>query len=132
MASHSSAAKARILLVEDEAMVRESTAILLERNGYETVVAGDGDDGVKILENGTGFDLLLTDVIMPGSGGQAVVGKAREMSRGVKVLMFSAYPRRELERMGELLEGVDLLAKPFRLAELIRRIDSLLNGDASE
>ena len=120
----------RILLVEDAELVRESTTLLLEGLGHEVLAAENGPGALWVLERSGPFDLLMTDVIMPGGmGGQEIADTALARYGTIKVLMFSASPRAELLAGGRIREDTPLLGKPFRKAQLELTIQELF-GDA--
>ncbi len=120
----------RILLVEDAELVRESTTLLLEGLGHEVLAAENGPEALGILERDGSFDLLMTDVIMPGGmGGQEIADAAVARDGAIKVLMFSASPRAELLARGRIREDTPLLSKPFRKAQLELAVQELF-GDA--
>ena len=109
----------RILLVEDQPFVRESTALLLRDLGYEVVAAADACEALEIFEKGDGFDLLLSDVVMPGSmNGVDLVQAIRERSSVIKVVLFSGYPRDELLRTEVIERETVMLPKPFSVENL--------------
>jgi PAS domain S-box-containing protein len=105
-------AAGRALVVDDEELVRASTAEMLEELGYETVEAASASDALGLLEQKT-FDLLVTDHLMPGMTGTELAGRVRERFKGTKVLIVSGYAE---------ADGLDpsytRLTKPFRQAEL--------------
>ena len=110
-------AGARILVVEDDALVRDHVVTLLESLGHRVVQAGDGAAALEVLRRDTGFDLLFSDVMMPGgiSGGQ-LAAEARRIVPGLPVLLTSGYPDEALADSGA--DAPLLLAKPYRRAEL--------------
>lgn len=110
-------AGARILVVEDDALVRDHVVALLNSLGHETVQAGNGAAALEVLRGDTGFDLLFSDVMMPGgiSGGQ-LVAEARKIVPGLPVLLTSGYPDDSLPQSAT--DAPLLLAKPYRRAEL--------------
>ena len=120
----------RVLLVEDSELVRESTTLLLEGLGHEVLAAENGPEALGILERSGPFDLLMTDVIMPGGlGGQEIADAALAQHAAIEVLMFSASPRAELIASGRIREDTPLLSKPYRKAQLELAIQNLFGGD---
>ena len=101
------------LLVDDEELVRMSTADMLIDLGYAVVEAASGEDALRLIKEGERFDLLLTDHLMPGMSGTELARQARAARPGLPVLLVSGYAERE---------GVDpdlpRLTKPFRKDEL--------------
>ncbi|MEM9780840.1 MAG: response regulator [Pseudomonadota bacterium] len=116
----------RVLLVEDEAAVRSFAARALQLRGYDVTTAEEAEEALAILEDGdTDFDLIVSDVMMPGMDGPTFVGKAREMMPEVRVLFVSGYAeeafRKQIER-----PDYAFLSKPFSLAELTAKIKEVL------
>ncbi len=112
----------RILLVEDEFLVRQVAFDELGDAGHCVVEAVNGDAAAAILERDTAFDLICTDIRMPGMlDGWQLGAAARSLIPGIKVLYLSGYceTRRSLE------PGEAFLPKPYRLSELLASVDSL-------
>ncbi|MGZ9098616.1 MAG: PAS domain-containing protein [Brevundimonas sp.] len=116
----------RILVVEDDAMVREHVARQLGGLGYAVTVAFDGREALDRFERGETFDLLFTDIVMPGGmNGRELAVAARRMSPDLKVLFTSGYTENAIVHDGRLDPDVQLLSKPYRkrdLADRVRRI----------
>ena len=122
----------RILLVEDERLVRLTVRHYLEALGYRVVEAGEPNEALGRLERSAAdFDLLLTDVVMPGFGGKELAHRARSIRPGIRVLLMSAHPREELLARGSLSKDDDLLGKPFSQGELARAIRRVLDRPVS-
>jgi DNA-binding response OmpR family regulator len=116
--------KSRILIVDDDADIRELVRTLLERAGHEVVEAADGRAGLKALYAAPA-DLVILDVTMPGLDGWATLERIRDVSE-VPVLMLTARAD-ELERVRGLTGGADdYVAKPFGRQELVARVQALL------
>ncbi len=116
----------RILIVEDEAPIRDFEAINLTRAGYETVEAGSGEEALNIFDtDAIGFDIALLDVMMPGMDGFELCKKLRERSSGMGIIMLTAKSQ-EMDKVNGLMIGADdYITKPFSPAELLARVDSL-------
>ena len=117
--------RGRILVVEDEEMVRDLTEKLLVRYGFETMVASSAEEALMLL-GGTGPDpdLVLTDVVMPGMNGPEMVKIIREQRPGLKVIYMSGYTEHASIRSGLLEFQGSFLQKPFNppaLLDIIRR-----------
>jgi two-component system, cell cycle sensor histidine kinase and response regulator CckA len=121
-----------ILLVEDEAAVREVACQSLERGGH-TVLAVDGPEEALRLaaEHAGGIDLLITDVIMPGMNGRELAGRVQALQPGLRVLYMSGYTDEAIVHHGVLEPGTEFIPKPFGPAGLIRRVAALLGPGES-
>ena len=116
----------RILIVEDEAPIREFEAINLQRAGYETVVADCGEAALEIFNSDAiGFDIILLDIMMPGISGIDVCKEIRKKNDAVGIIMLTAKSQ-EMDKISGLMTGADdYITKPFSPAELLARVDSL-------
>ncbi len=118
----------RILLVEDDGAVREFVADALRELGYRVDIAIDGHAALAILQGDKRFDLLLTDVILPGGmNGRQLADKAREMFPELRVLFAAGYTRNAIIHHGRLDPDVDLLTKPFSPEALARKLRQMLD-----
>ncbi|MCH9051087.1 MAG: PAS domain S-box protein [Proteobacteria bacterium] len=118
-----------ILVVEDEAGVREIAVSLLKRCGYRVLEAEDGAAALKILDEHPDIDLLLTDVVMPGGmGGPDLARNARERRPDLKVLYTSGYPESAIVHRGALDEGVEMIGKPYQKDELAQKVRRVLDS----
>jgi len=116
-----------LLLVEDEAPVREALQELLGSLGYQVHVAGDADQARTFLAGYPGaLDLLVTDVIMPGDSGPKLAAEAVRARPGLRVLYISGYTAGELEAHGLAHPGALLLEKPFTREQIGRRLREVL------
>lgn len=115
-----------ILIVEDDPLVREHVQRLLETLGYRTETAPDANAALRMLESGTAFDLIFSDVVMPGGiSGFDLAAEARKRFPRVPVLLTSGYT--DAVRSGAAARAADVLQKPYSRNELARRIRTLLN-----
>ncbi|MBR0701086.1 CHASE3 domain-containing protein [Bradyrhizobium diazoefficiens] len=114
-----------ILVVEDDNLVRNFVTGQLQSLGYKTVAAPDGKAALDLIAAGQTFDLLFTDVVMPGGmSGRELADEVVKLRPGVKVLYTSGYTDNAIVHHGKLDDGVLLLTKPYRrnqLAEMIRK-----------
>jgi two-component system cell cycle sensor histidine kinase/response regulator CckA len=118
-----------ILLVEDDAALREMAATLLRRLGYTVLAA---DNGIEALiskqRQGTGhIDLLFTDVVMPHMSGRELADRVRLLSPHTKILFTSAFTENAIVHQGVLDPGVALLQKPFTPSTLARKVREVLD-----
>ena len=116
-----------VLVVEDEAALREVTQRILARNGYEVLVASNGYEAINLATTGTQrLDVLLTDVVMPGMQGKEVAERVRRLRPEVRVLYMSGYTHGLLGVQGVLEPGVHLLEKPFSETSLLAKLHVVL------
>ena len=123
----------RILVVEDEASVRVLVVSQLEGLGYRVTEAGNGSEALSILRRDVdAFDLLLTDVVMPGPvSGDILADGASRLCPGLPVVLMSGYPEGTIAASGLSPPGQILLSKPFRKAELARVVRKALSEAAA-
>lgn len=118
-----------ILLVDDDSIVRESVAEMLDTLGYRVLEASDGRAALDVLHGDSHIDLLLTDVVMPGGmGGQQLAEEARRIRPGLPVLLASGYAKGLVERGDATGTADNLLFKPFRMNQLETKIGETLAG----
>jgi nitrogen-specific signal transduction histidine kinase/ActR/RegA family two-component response regulator len=118
-----------ILLVEDEVVVRQLVAEILETSGYSVLPAGDGPSALELLRRHSGaVDLLVTDVVMPGMSGPEVATAVTAMRPGTQVLYISGYTDSAIGHHGVLEPGIAFLQKPFSADDLARKVRNVLDG----
>ena len=118
-----------VLVVEDEAALREVTRRILARNGYQVITAASGPEALDIARHYPGeIHLLVTDVIMPHMLGKEVAEQVLAAKPGTEVLYMSGYARPVLASQGRLEPGVALVEKPFSAADLLAKAGQVLNG----
>jgi PAS domain S-box-containing protein len=118
-----------ILVVEDDSMVRNFVITQLHGLGYKTVAATDGRAALAYVDSGQPFDLLFTDVVMPGGmTGRQLADEVSKRRPGTKVLYTSGYTDNAIVHHGRLDQGVLLLTKPYRSSQLARMIRLALTG----
>ncbi|MDP2124238.1 MAG: PAS domain S-box protein [Parvibaculum sp.] len=120
-----------ILLVEDDEFVRDYVYGQLVALGYRVVAVGNGVDAMAALNQSDKFDLLFTDVVMPGGlNGRQLAEQAQARQPDLKVLFTSGYAESAVVHHGRLDRGVQLLSKPYRRSELAIRIRQVLDAPA--
>jgi PAS domain S-box-containing protein len=113
----------RVLVVEDEEVVRGLVRQMLVGEGYEVLVAQDGEEAIELAGRST-IDVLLTDLTMPKVGGREVAERLRESQPGLRVIYMSGYA--EDLPTGALPPATSFLGKPFTFAELTETVHFLL------
>lgn len=115
----------KILVVEDEAAIREFVVINLQRAGYEVVEAECGEDALNLYQNDNSFDVVILDITMPGIDGISVCKNLRKKSNELGIIMLSAKTQ-EMDKVTGLMMGADdYVTKPFSPSELVARVDSV-------
>ena len=114
----------KIMVVDDEADVRSTIKTVLEKKGYGVITASSGDDCLKKLEGGDKPNLILMDIMMPGTPVREVVPKIK----GIKILYFSSVKmsdeeKKDLEKVGNV---VGFIQKPFDINEFLKKVKSLI------
>ncbi len=121
-----------ILVVEDDALVRHSVIAQLQGFGYRTIAATNAAEALTVADRGTPFDLLFTDIIMPGPMNGRQLAEAIAARRSpLKVLFTSGYTEDAVIHHGRLDPGVLLLAKPYRRSDLAHMVRQALDSPAT-
>jgi two-component system cell cycle sensor histidine kinase/response regulator CckA len=118
----------RVLVVDDEAPIRQMERRILEKNGYEIVEAAGGPEAIAQIEGGQVFDLLIADLDMPELAGEEMVRRIRTTRPDLKVLYVTAHIDRLLDVRAMLWEGEAFLDKPFTADSLREAVALLLYG----
>ncbi|HVJ26417.1 MAG TPA: ATP-binding protein, partial [Vicinamibacterales bacterium] len=121
---------ATILIVEDEPSVGKLTRRIVERGGYQALLAGTPSEALSIASAEPNIQMLLTDVVLPEMSGRALAGRLRATHPDLQVLYMSGYSDDALSQHGVLDPGIALIEKPFRGVALLARIEALLRSDA--
>lgn len=115
-----------ILLVDDDELVRTGTAEMLAEAGHEVIEAASGAEALAIFEADKRFELLITDNLMPGMTGSALIARIRHYAPRLPILLVTGYASRD----DDIAADVGLLAKPFREAGLREAVHNLMSGVA--
>jgi CheY-like chemotaxis protein len=119
----------RVLVVEDETMVRLLVIEVLHQLGYQTLEADDAEAALRIIDSDQPIDLLVSDIGLPGMNGCAMAGAARKRRPGLKVLLMTGYASEAAAADGFMEPGMQLITKPFTVELLARRIGDMLGGN---
>jgi len=121
-----------ILLVEDEAPVRELAVQILSAHGYHVLAAENGPRALEVSNEYRGtIQLLLTDVVMPQMNGKELAHSLQAMRRDIRVLYISGYSEDVIAHHGIVEEGAVVLAKPFTLEALTRKVRAILDAPST-
>jgi two-component system, cell cycle sensor histidine kinase and response regulator CckA len=117
----------RVLVVEDDTMVRDMTVAMLQSVGYKVRAAATPSAALEYCENNYDpIDLLITDVVMPELSGAELRDKIQAMKPGLKVLFISGYASDILAHHGILDEGVNFIRKPFTMSDLAKAVQNVI------
>jgi len=120
--------RGRILLAEDEPLLRDVTSRVLTSAGYDVTVAANGTEALQVISaTSIGFDLLVLDAVMPGAGGYEVLRGARTLFPELPVLFTTGYAGTALPRGVESEPHLAILNKPYRRAALLRVVSELMS-----
>ena len=114
----------KILIVEDEEHIADGIQLNLDAEGYDTVVAGDGQAALEYWRQGD-FDLIILDIMLPGKDGLDVCRTIRKEAGRIPILFLSARDREDDRIAGLLAGGDDYMTKPFNLKELMLRVAAI-------
>lgn len=116
----------RVLVCEDEEVIRDFIVINLERAGYDVVDVPNGEEALKVFNDNNGeFDVALLDIMMPGIDGLQVCKEIRKKNETIGIIMLSAKSQ-EMDKVAALMYGADdYVTKPFGPAELTARVDAI-------
>ncbi len=117
----------RILLAEDDQVMREYLTRALERSGYAVTAVDRGTAAIPLLETES-FDLLLTDIVMPEMDGIELAQRAGEMCKDLRVMFITGFAAVTL-KAGKTMPQARVLSKPFHLRDLVAEVDRLFEMD---
>lgn len=116
---------ARVLVVDDEALVRKVVRVVLEAEGHEVVEAGDGEAALRVVDS-DGPEAVVLDLMIPGMDGYEVCRRVKEAEGGQKVLVLTAMAADESVVRAREAGADDVMTKPFSALELLDRLQALL------
>jgi signal transduction histidine kinase len=119
-----------ILIVEDDEGVRQYAAEILRDLNYQIIEAKDAASAVRLLDADKKFDLLLTDVVLPGKNGRELANEVERRRPGTKIIFMTGYSRNAIVHQGRLDPGIELIPKPLIEGVLARRIRQVLDAPA--
>ncbi len=125
MASGRRADMAQILLAEDDESLRKFLAAALVRAGHDVADFGDGAEAWEAMQ-GVAFDLLLTDIVMPGMDGIELAKRAAAVNGGLKIMFITGFAAVALHPSSGAPKQAKVLSKPFHLREIVAEVDRML------
>ena len=124
---------AHILLAEDDGSMCKFLTLALERAGHTVTARNDGLQAMEALENlektsDTPYDLLLTDIVMPGMDGVELAQQAKKKCPHMKIMFITGFAAVALDQKKSPDENTKVLSKPFHLKDLVSQVEALLNA----
>ena len=119
-----------ILIVEDDDGVRQYASEILRDLNYLVIEARDSASALKLLDADKPFDLLLTDVVLPGKNGRQLADEVEKRRPGVKIIFMTGYSRNAIVHHGRLDPGTELISKPLLEGAVARKIRQVLDAPA--
>ena len=116
---------ANILLAEDDESLRRFLAAALVKAGHEVTDFGDGTAAYECLRQGS-FDLLLTDIVMPGMDGIELAKRAADMDGEMKIMFITGFAAVALHPSSQAPKQAKVLSKPFHLREIVQEVDRMI------
>jgi signal transduction histidine kinase len=120
----------RVLVVEDDARVRQFAEEALRDLGYEVAAADGAAAALARIEDGEDFDLLLTDIVMPETNGRQLAEQVLKLMPGLPVLYMTGFTRNAVVHNGMLDPGLNFMAKPFTIDQLAAKVREALGATA--
>jgi CheY-like chemotaxis protein len=116
-----------IMVVEDDAAVRDLVRLMLEANGYHVLAVEDAEEAARVCQ-ASAIDLLLTDVVMPQVNGRVLAERLAAIAPDMRILFMSGYSDEAVHRHGVLGESAAFLEKPFTERALARKVREVLDA----
>ena len=116
---------AHILLAEDDESLRRFLAAALVKAGHDVTDFGDGKEAFECLQ-GFRFDLLLTDIVMPGMDGIELAKRAAEMDQALKIMFITGFAAVALHPSSNAPKQAKVLSKPFHLREIVNEVERMI------
>ncbi len=123
---------ARILFVEDEDSVRAFGVRALKKKGYEVVDSNSAENALEILEGDNNFDLLITDMVLPGISGAQLTNKVKEKLPQISVILASGYSEDIARQEVDNTNDFEFITKPYSLGDLTAKVFDVLNRSRNE
>lgn len=117
----------RILFVEDEDSVRAFAVRALKKKGYEVIACNSAENALEHLNTDKDFDLMITDMVMPGMNGAELAGRVKEAIPNIKIILASGYSEEIARRELAGSEEFAFIAKPFSLGDLTKKVFEVLS-----
>ena len=119
--------KLKILVVDDESRMRKLVGDFLKKKGYEVIGCNSAENALEQLEKDTAFNLLITDMVMPGMSGAELAGIVRRKIPAIKIILASGYSEEIARRELASSQDFEFMAKPFSLGDLTKKVFDVLN-----
>jgi two-component system response regulator PilR (NtrC family) len=116
-----------ILVVDDELSMREFLKILLDKEGYEVSTASEASSAIDLIKC-QNFDLVISDIKMPGMGGLSLLGKIKEINSSLPVIMITAFASPDNAVIAMKRGAFDYITKPFKVDEIIKIVKSAISS----
>ena len=115
----------KILLAEDDDSMRQFLSMALKRAGHDVQAYEDGETALEALEREV-FDLLLTDIVMPGLDGIELARRGAELDPAMKIVFITGFAAVALSSSSPTPAGAKVLSKPFHLREIVEEVDRVM------
>ena len=119
---------AHILLAEDDESMRQFLTMALERAGYMVTSQPDGLSALKALKDTQEYDLLLTDIVMPGMDGIELAREAKKIQPELQVMFITGFAAVAMNKNRSTMPKAHVLSKPFHLNDLVKQVENLLKA----